>query len=109
MHFKEITLYFEDIPLSTLSEVNNKYLHNVNTINVKKALERGCSETILASKSGIWEDIPPIFYELEITPSRTDIYDILGIKETDSRFDKLYKKALKSELFNKDNYWISVK
>ena len=48
------------------------------------------------------------FKELEINPGREDIYQKLGILKGDSRFDKLYKKAMNSELFLKEGFWISV-
>lgn len=110
MEHKEIVLYWEDIPLSTLSEVDGKYFYQVSFPNLKEALNRGCSESIMASsKPGFWNYLPPIFAEVEITPGREDIYELLGIKREDSRFEKLYKKALRSEMFNKNNFWISVK
>lgn len=109
MESKEIVLYWEDIPISTLSKIDGKYVHKINYINLKEALNRGCSETIVASNEGTWEELPPIFYEVETTPGREDVYNILGIEKGDNRFDKLYKKALKHELFNKNNFWIGAK
>ena len=103
-----IILYFEDIPIASLEEAGNQYLFRVNKANLKKAIMTGCPTSIAASKEGLWDDLPPVFKELEITPGREDIYQLLGIEKGDSRFDKLYKKALKSEPFVKDSFWISV-
>lgn len=108
MESRKIILYFEDIPIASLKEEGNQYLYKINYNNLKKAILVGCPTSIVATKDGVLDDFPPVFKELEITPGREDIYQKLGIEKGDSRFDKLYKKAMKSELFLKDGFWISV-
>ena len=107
MESRKIILYFEDIPIASLKEAGSQYLYEINYVNFKRAIETGCPTSIAASKEGIWDEFPPVFGEMEITPGRVDLYEKLGIEKGDSRFDKLYKKALKSELFLKDCFWVS--
>ena len=108
MESRKIILYFEDIPIASLKEKGNQYLYEINYDNLKKAIMTGCPTFIVGSKEGLYDDLPTVFKELETTPGRVDIYQKLGIVQGDSRFDKLYKKAMKSELFLKDCFWISV-
>lgn len=108
MEPRKITLYCNDIPISTLAEVGIQYLYEINHVNLSKAIETGCPTSILASKEGLWDDFPPVFKDLETTPGRVDIYQKLGIEKGDNRFDRLYKKALNSDLFSKHGFWITV-
>lgn len=108
MESRKIILYSDDIPIASLKESCNQYLYEINYDNLKKAILAGCPTSIVASKDGLWDDFPPVFKELEINPGREDIYQKLGILKGDSRFDKLYKKAMNSELFLKEGFWISV-
>jgi len=105
---RKITLYCDDIPISTLTEVSNRYLYEINHVNMNKAIETGCPTFILAEKEGLWDDFPPVFKELEITPGRVDIYQKLGIEKGDTRFDRLYKTALHCDSFFKKGFWICV-
>lgn len=108
MKDKMIILYWENISLATLSKQEEKYNFNVNYYNIKKAISEGCPTIILGINSGLFEKIPSIFHEFDISSGRTDIFDKLNIKPTDSKFDILYKRAQNSNLFFKKSFWIDI-
>ena len=104
---KKIVLYYGDIRLSELTETNNGYMHRVNEKNIEKAIKEGCPPHIRAEKTKKYEinAIPPSFYDFEINPHRQDSRDHYGIQKGDSRFERLYKVALKGKP-NSDDFWI---
>ena len=104
---KKIVLYYDDIRLSELTETANGYEHIVNEKNVNKAVSKGCPPIIWVGTK-YYDSIPPCFYDLEFSPHRQDLREKYGIQREDSRFERLYKKALKSE-HKQDDFWISVK
>lgn len=106
---KKIVLYYGDIRLSELTETNNGYKHSVNEKNVEKAIIEGCPPHIGAEKTKEYEvnDIPPSFYDFEINPHRQDSRKYYEIQRGDSRFEKLYKVALKSGP-KSDDFWICI-
>ena len=103
---KKIVLYYDNIRLSELTQSGNGYKHIVNDRNVKKAISRGCLP-IIGSGTRVYDDIPPCFYDLEYSPHRQDLREKYGVNRGDSRFERLYKKALLGEPVS-DDFWISV-
>lgn len=103
---KRIVLYYDNIRLSELTETDRGYKHIVNEKNVKKAVSKGCPP-VIRTDAILYDTIPPCFYDLEFSPHRQDLREKYGIQRGDSRFERLYKKALKSEP-RSDDFWISA-
>ena len=108
MNTQRIVLYCDDIAVSALSKEGDKYHYEINYENVKNACKNGCPTQLIGSEFGDVDEIPPIFYEFDISPHRKELREKLGIVKGDSRFDMLYKQAQKSELFSKRGFWIGV-
>ncbi len=104
-----IILYFKDIPISSLSFDNGNYIYRNNYDNIKIAIKKGCPSFIAGLKDKTSNQIPPIFYEFEVDPGRTELCNKLNIKPEDNRFTRLYKVALNSNKFSKEGLWIDTK
>ena len=108
MDRRKVILHWDDIKLATLSRKRSKYLLQYTNKGLAKALDAGCPEFIHGCKEGVWDELPPIFLDFEISKSRTDLLEKLGIEKGDSKFDRLYKHAQKCDLFIKNGFWISA-
>lgn len=104
--YKFIFLFWEDINLGSLSFVDNRYVFIKNDENFRLAEANGCPLYLLGIDAKIMDDLPVIFWEHEISSHREDLVKKYDIRDSDNRFERLYKLALHADDFSKDGFWI---
>ena len=110
MENRVIILYNRDIAIAKLTEESDgKYSFIIDEEALKAAAEQGCPVELLGPKRGVRRDtIPPIFGEFQISNGRKELLNELGIVKGDGYFDRLYKRAVKSDEFPKRDFWIGI-
>ena len=103
---KKVKLYWRDLHLATLQQKGSHYLYRIDYKNVKKACRDGCHTSVIGHEDGVLDQLPPIFCEFEISRQRTDLKEKYGLEKGDSRFDILYKQALKNSFSVTTEFWL---
>lgn len=113
MNAKIVYLNWFDVKIGRLTFAEDMYWYQIYEKNLELAKKMGCPIKIIRNhskneKNIIQRKIPAIFNEFEISNSRRDLYEKLGIIESDTEFEKLYKVAENSDKFMKNGFWIST-
>lgn len=91
---KTISIYFREIKLGELNQVNDNYVYKCNKENVKKAHQKGYSTFLYkCDDSFISTELPYSLQNFIPDKKQVQIIQLAKIEESDSDFEKLYKVA----------------
>ena len=91
---KTIGIYFREIKLGELTQINTNYVYKANSKNVEKAHNKGYSTFLYnCDNSFIDEHLPISLQNFIPSKEQTELEYLANIKEDDSDFEKLYKIA----------------
>ena len=104
---KSIGIFFREIKLGELTQVNNNYIYKANIKNIEKAHKKGYSTYLYkCDESFISEDLPYSLQNFIPTEEQTETLTIAKITPNDSDFEKLYKIAKLD--FEKRDFYIQA-
>ncbi len=88
----KLGVFFKEIKLGELFVENNKYVYLANSEGVKKANRKGYVTSFYGfDKSFESDEFPAILDNYFPSESNIDLYELAGVKTTDTKFVALWK------------------
>lgn len=104
---KTIGVYYKDIKLGELSQVNSKYIYKANKNNINKAHKLGYLTFLYKCDDNfISEELPYSLQNFIPTEKQIELIETANILDNDNDFEKLYKIAKLN--FEKPDFHIEI-